>query len=608
MHEPQPKNEEKPNRTGIPSQLKKEYETASGLSLDDVRVHYRSNEPSLLHSYAYTQGNQVHIAPGQERHLPHELGHVIQQKRGIVRPTMQYNGLAINDQVSLERDADSIPVRSASGGNTPYPLEYTHVVQAKGPYQLEDLIKTLLYNLNQMEDIDTLKVADQEFQAIKPLIQEYDGLSEIREKTKDSEILSQIFAKLGVDDIVKKAETLLAADRKNREDLTALKNTTATDAAKIADLEREIEVFPTRFFGLAKPDKLHKLLLNELLIVLRQQNPTPGILINPYDKMMASKTFNGSSDKGLGLGYFVSLSKDLISRLQQNKPDPELVDRFKSIITANTELAHYSSYGEHIFPLVSYDAIHASNLKPKKTTPSDKEDATSGQFVTKSQVSDVDLGNTNFVFFFLRRKGDSVPSKFGKFRYNIPFERLPSGAMAMLADIIFPYQGWSGYKLYNDTMVYDPKTEEVIARLLEPEKEKTKLSLRSRLKSATLYRKDKGPEILHISSDGKTRKSLPLCPKRDIAVGEHILDALAYRAAIHVHFLQDVGQKELVEMILKDDNSMADFVTSMITVQIIVPYYAFPESVRIIEPTRSRTHPPVEESSSSSIVPSKEEK
>lgn len=68
----------KSNNTGIPAEMKERAETASGLSFDDVRVHYNSGKPSQLNALAYTQGNQVYIAPGQEQHLGHELGHVVQ--------------------------------------------------------------------------------------------------------------------------------------------------------------------------------------------------------------------------------------------------------------------------------------------------------------------------------------------------------------------------------------------------------------------------------------------------------------------------------------------------------------------------------------------------
>lgn len=95
------------NRTGMPDNMKRKYEALSGLSMDDVRVHYNSGRPSQLGALAYTQGSHVYVAPGQERHLGHELGHVIQQKQGRVRATASFEGVAINLDDRLEREADA---------------------------------------------------------------------------------------------------------------------------------------------------------------------------------------------------------------------------------------------------------------------------------------------------------------------------------------------------------------------------------------------------------------------------------------------------------------------------------------------------------------------
>ena len=97
-----------PNLTGIPTQMKLDFERRSGLSFDDVRVHYNSDKPRKIGALAYTQIPQVHIGPGQERHLRHELGHVVQQKQGIVRPTTWINGVPVNDSPELESAADSL--------------------------------------------------------------------------------------------------------------------------------------------------------------------------------------------------------------------------------------------------------------------------------------------------------------------------------------------------------------------------------------------------------------------------------------------------------------------------------------------------------------------
>lgn len=99
-------NMERNRDTGIPPALKNRMERLSGFSLDDVKVHYNSAKPAGYEALAYTQGNQVYIGPGEERHLAHELGHVVQQKQGIVRPTRTINGQPLNDDKSLEREAE----------------------------------------------------------------------------------------------------------------------------------------------------------------------------------------------------------------------------------------------------------------------------------------------------------------------------------------------------------------------------------------------------------------------------------------------------------------------------------------------------------------------
>lgn len=97
-----------PNLTGIPTQMKLNFEQHSGMSFDDVRVHYGSDRPAQLRALAYTQGRHVYIGPGQERHLGHELGHVVQQKLGQVAPTGRAGGLPINDDRKLEAEADHL--------------------------------------------------------------------------------------------------------------------------------------------------------------------------------------------------------------------------------------------------------------------------------------------------------------------------------------------------------------------------------------------------------------------------------------------------------------------------------------------------------------------
>lgn len=94
--------------SGLPAQLKAGLERMSGFDLSDVRVHYHSDEPAAMNAHAYAQGNDIHLGPGQEKHLPHEGWHVVQQRQGRVKPTAQMKGEAVNDSAELEQEADEM--------------------------------------------------------------------------------------------------------------------------------------------------------------------------------------------------------------------------------------------------------------------------------------------------------------------------------------------------------------------------------------------------------------------------------------------------------------------------------------------------------------------
>lgn len=106
--------QQKPNNTGLPDNLKAGVESLSGFSMDDVKVHYNSSQPATVQALAYTQGTDIHVAPGQERHLPHEAWHVAQQLAGRVEPTTEVGGMPVNDNIDLEHEADVMGVRANS--------------------------------------------------------------------------------------------------------------------------------------------------------------------------------------------------------------------------------------------------------------------------------------------------------------------------------------------------------------------------------------------------------------------------------------------------------------------------------------------------------------
>jgi hypothetical protein len=96
----------------LPSNLKAGIEHLSGVALDDVKVHYNSKRPAWLQAIAFAQGTNIYLAPRQEKCLPHEAWHVVQQKRGRVKPTDQINGVAINANPGLENEANIMGVKA----------------------------------------------------------------------------------------------------------------------------------------------------------------------------------------------------------------------------------------------------------------------------------------------------------------------------------------------------------------------------------------------------------------------------------------------------------------------------------------------------------------
>lgn len=105
--------QKKENNTGLPNNLKSGIENLSGYSMDDVKVHYNSSKPAQLNAHAYAQGTDIHIAPGQEKHLRYEAWHVVQQKQDRVKPTIQMKGsVNVNDDAGLEKETDVMGVKA----------------------------------------------------------------------------------------------------------------------------------------------------------------------------------------------------------------------------------------------------------------------------------------------------------------------------------------------------------------------------------------------------------------------------------------------------------------------------------------------------------------
>lgn len=105
------------SHNGLPPGLRTGLEALSGMDLSRIRVHRNSSEPARLNALAYTRGQNIHLGPGQEKYLPHEGWHAVQQMQGRVNPIFRVGNVDINDDRNLESEAD----RMTTGVSTPPP-------------------------------------------------------------------------------------------------------------------------------------------------------------------------------------------------------------------------------------------------------------------------------------------------------------------------------------------------------------------------------------------------------------------------------------------------------------------------------------------------------
>ncbi len=107
----------------LPAPVRNRMESAFGFHLGHVRVHQGSSKALAMGAAAYTQGADIHFAPGTydpssargQELIGHELAHVIQQSEGRVHATRQAKGMGVNDDEGLEREADDWGARAARG-------------------------------------------------------------------------------------------------------------------------------------------------------------------------------------------------------------------------------------------------------------------------------------------------------------------------------------------------------------------------------------------------------------------------------------------------------------------------------------------------------------
>ncbi|WP_337098454.1 eCIS core domain-containing protein [Paenibacillus sp. YIM B09110] len=109
----------------LPLPMYDKIQAAFNVDPSSVNIHANSSEASKVGALAYTQGNDIHFAPGQynpessqgQELIGHEMTHVVQQRAGKVKPTTEISGMPVNDDPKLEREAESMGRRTAAASS-----------------------------------------------------------------------------------------------------------------------------------------------------------------------------------------------------------------------------------------------------------------------------------------------------------------------------------------------------------------------------------------------------------------------------------------------------------------------------------------------------------
>lgn len=117
------------SRGSMPAPVKSKMENSFGTNFGNVNIHTDSPKAKSMGALAFTQGDNVHFAPGQynpqnssgQALLGHELTHVVQQRAGRVAVPHQSKGAPINADPSLETEADQIGAKAAKGEQVQVP-------------------------------------------------------------------------------------------------------------------------------------------------------------------------------------------------------------------------------------------------------------------------------------------------------------------------------------------------------------------------------------------------------------------------------------------------------------------------------------------------------
>lgn len=566
-----------PNLTGIPTQMKLDLEQRSGLSFDDVRVHYNSDKPAQFLARAYTFGTQVHIGPGQERYLSHELGHVAQQKWGIVRPTGSMNGIPAAESPGLEEAADRL---EALRPGTPAVQEPGGILQRMGAVSLTELleinghsvdslpnpIRKLIQDYENLYDAGARMDFDQQLVVLQTLNVAIQTISEETTRRCMQAIVEneiQIVTKQRAVDWEAKRKELAQAESTQEEINAKIKamepkpnEDTAAEKEAMEPRPQRDEFSEINMQRLKMKQKNLQVKIDTLKLfkdTSRQEDPYKFMDEGAEWKRPEYTRFYtaGQKDKvgQLSAANLRSIQEAVVVsgahtvKVRDIPGYNKLCGRIKTLLTSRTILTHYSNLPD-LPVLLSKEYAIASRISLDRDN-SDKQ-------------MERELKNTGFVFFFLER--DNRPprqtTRFGHFRYVITDpQRVLSRSWAMLADFITAYQN------------YSPKT---IVRANSTEGQGgTDKQMQSNSKSLDTT-------MTYLPS-GIT---IEFERFQNILKGEHIIEGLAQSAAQQLYALYNVRRDinmTFDQIQTGGDDELLDAVLRMFEVQVMVPKAVVPD-------------------------------
>src|SRR5690606_10545259 len=131
----------------LPENIQNNLAFSFGQDFSNVGIQLNDPKASRINALAFTQGEQIHFAPGQfnpetesgKNLIGHEFAHIVQQRSGKVNQTrILGKGMAINESKILEKEADQMGRKAVRGeilsdyqSRRPLMAENSGTVQAK---------------------------------------------------------------------------------------------------------------------------------------------------------------------------------------------------------------------------------------------------------------------------------------------------------------------------------------------------------------------------------------------------------------------------------------------------------------------------------------------